>query len=227
MRDPGSTRALAAEFIGSALLLAVVVGSGIMGEQLAGGNSAVALLANAVATGCGLVVLIVIFGPLSGAHFNPAVSAVFWARGDLRTTRFLVYLPAQVLGALAGVAIAHGMFDLPLVQTSQHARTGPAQWLAEWLATAGLLLTILGSLATRAAWTPLLVAAYITGAYWFTASTSFANPSVTLARAFTDTFAGIAPADVAGFVIAQLLGAAVAGALAGWLWQPTEIREQA
>lgn len=218
MRTPTLRHALAAEALGSALLLIVVVGSGIMGERLAAGNTAVALLANSLATGCGLVVLIVIFGPLSGAHFNPAVSAVFAARGALPVRHVVAYLPAQVLGALAGVAVAHAMFELPIVQTSQHLRTGGAQWFGEFVATFGLVLTILGSLASRPGWTPLLVAAYITGAYWFTSSTSFANPAVTVARAFTDSFAGIAPAHVAGFVTAQVFGAA-SGALAGhWLW---------
>lgn len=215
---PALPRAIAAEALGSALLLAVVVGSGVMGEQLAAGNTAVALLANAIATGCGLVVLIVIFAPLSGAHFNPAVTAVFCARGELPWSQLAAYLPAQLSGAALGVVAAHGMFGLPLIEASQHARTGGAQWLGEFIATFGLIVTILGSLATRPAWTPLLVAAYITAAYWFTSSTSFANPTVTIARSLTDTFAGIAPADVAGFIAAQLLGAA-AGAVAGrWLW---------
>lgn len=215
---PALPRAIAAEALGSALLLAVVVGSGVMGEQLAAGNTAVALLANAIATGCGLVVLIVIFAPLSGAHFNPAVTAVFCVRGELPWSQLAAYLPAQLSGAALGVVTAHGMFGLPLIEASQHARTGGAQWLGEFIATFGLIVTILGSLATRPAWTPLLVAAYITAAYWFTSSTSFANPTVTIARSLTDTFAGIAPADVAGFIAAQLLGAA-AGAVAGrWLW---------
>lgn len=215
---PALPRAIAAEALGSALLLAVVVGSGVMGEQLAAGNTAVALLANAIATGCGLVVLIVIFGPLSGAHFNPAVTAVFCARGELPWSQLAAYLPAQLSGAALGVVAAHGMFGLPLIEASQHARTGSAQWLGEFIATFGLIVTILGSLATRPAWTPLLVAAYITAAYWFTSSTSFANPTVTIARSLTDTLAGIAPADVTGFIAAQLLGAA-AGAVAGrWLW---------
>ncbi|WP_293000778.1 MIP/aquaporin family protein [Nevskia sp.] len=215
---PALPRAIAAEALGSALLLAVVVGSGVMGEQLAAGNTAVALLANAIATGCGLVVLIVIFAPLSGAHFNPAVTAVFCVRGELPWSQLAAYLPAQLSGAALGVVAAHGMFGLPLIEASQHARTGGAQWLGEFIATFGLIVTILGSLATRPAWTPLLVAAYITAAYWFTSSTSFANPTVTIARSLTDTFAGIAPADVTGFIAAQLLGAA-AGAVAGrWLW---------
>ena len=218
MRDAGLSRALAAETLGSALLLAVVVGSGIMAERLAAGNTAVALLANAIATGCGLLVLIVIFAPLSGAHFNPAVSAVFWSRGELSAPRLCAYLPAQIVGALAGVAIAHAMFDLPIVQFSQHTRSGGGQWLGEGVATFGLILTILGAIASRPAWTPLLVAAYITSAYWFTSSTSFANPAVTLARSFTDSFAGIAPADVAGFVIAQSCSAAIAAGIGRWLW---------
>ncbi|GAC1631129.1 MAG: MIP/aquaporin family protein [Nevskia sp.] len=207
-------RPLAAEFLGSALLLATVVGSGIMGQQLAAGNTAVALLANALATGCSLLVLIVIFAPLSGAHFNPAVTAAFCSRGELPWSRLAAYLPAQLCGAVLGVIVAHGMFDLPLLQASRHVRSGGPQWLGEFVATFGLILTILGARATRPAWTPLLVAAYIIGAYWFTSSTSFANPAVTLARALSDTFAGIAPADVASFIAAQLLGAA-AGALAG------------
>lgn len=217
-------RQLAAEGLGSALLLAVVVGSGIMGERLSGGNVAIALLANAIATGCGLLVLIVIFGPLSGAHFNPAVTAVFCARGALPWSRLAAFLPVQLLGAVLGVWLAHGMFDLPLLQASQHLRSGAPQWLAEFVATFGLIITILGAVATRPAWTPLLVAAWITGAYWFTASTSFANPTVTIARAFTDSFAGIAPANVAGFILAQLLGAA-AGAVAGhalWPSRPSD-----
>ena len=215
---PALPRAIAAEALGSALLLAVVVGSGVMGEQLAAGNTAVALLANAIATGCGLVVLIVIFAPLSGAHFNPAVTAVFCARGELPWSRLAAYLPAQLSGAVLGVVAAHGMFGLPLIEASQHARTGGAQWLGEFIATFGLIVTILGSLATRPAWTPLLVAAYITAAYWFTSSTSFANPTVTIARSLTDTFAGIAPGDVAGFIAAQLLGAAAGAAAGRWLW---------
>lgn len=223
MSAPASLgRAVAAEALGTALLLAVVVGSGIMGERLSAGNTAVALLANSLATGCGLLVLIVIFGGLSGAHFNPAVSAVFWARGELPFRCLAAYLPAQIIGALAGVGIAHAMFDLPLLQASQHVRDGSPQWLGEAVATFGLVLTILGSLASRPAWTPLLVAAYITGAYWFTSSTSFANPAVTLARACTDTFAGIAPASVVGFIAAQLVGAAAAAAAGRWLWRPSE-----
>ncbi|MDC7700768.1 aquaporin [Vogesella indigofera] len=211
-------RALVAEAIGSALLLAVVVGSGIMGQALAAGNDAVALLANALATGAGLLVLITLFAPLSGAHFNPAVSLVMAARGELPWPRVLPYLAAQVVGAVAGVLLAHAMFDLPLLQASQHVRSGWPQWLAEVTATAGLLLTILGGVRHARDKVALLVALYIVAAYWFTASTSFANPAVTLARSLTDTFAGIAPADVGGFVLAQLAGAAIGGALGGWLF---------
>lgn len=211
-------RALVAEAIGSALLLAVVVGSGIMGQALAAGNDAVALLANALATGAGLLVLITLFAPLSGAHFNPAVSLVMAARGELPWPRVLPYLAAQVVGAVAGVLLAHAMFDLPLLQASQHVRSGWPQWLAEVTATAGLLLTILGGVRHARDKVATLVALYIVAAYWFTASTSFANPAVTLARSLTDTFAGIAPADVGGFVLAQLAGAAIGGALGGWLF---------
>lgn len=211
-------RRLAAEFVGSALLLAIVVGSGIMGERLAAGNTAVALLLNAIATGAGLLVLITMLGPLSGAHFNPAVSLLFRVRGELSTRALLAYLPVQLAGALAGVLLAHAMFDLPLLQESRHLRHGAGQWTGEFVATAGLMLTILGSLAARPAWTPLLVAAWIIAGYAFTSSTSFANPAVTFARSLTDSFAGIAPADVGGFVLAQLAGTAIGGLLGGWLW---------
>ncbi len=223
MREPHLPRALVAEFIGSALLLAIVVGSGIMGEQLAAGNTAVALLLNAIATGAGLLVLIVLLGSLSGAHFNPAVSLLFAARGELPPRTLLAYLPVQLAGTIAGVLLAHAMFDLPLIQHSQHLRHGPGQWTGEIVATAGLVLSILGALATRPTWTPLLVAAWIVAGYAFTSSTSFANPAVTVARSLTDTFAGIAPADVGGFVSAQLAGMTIGGLLGGWLW-PSESR---
>lgn len=216
-------RALAAEFIGSTLLLAIVVGSGIMGEQLAAGNTAVALLLNAIATGAGLIVLIVMLGPLSGAHFNPAVSLLFAARRELPRRTLLAYLPVQLAGTIAGVLLAHAMFDLPLIQHSQHLRHGPGQWIGEIVATAGLILSILGALATRPTWTPLLVATWIIAGYAFTSSTSFANPAVTVARSLTDTFAGIAPGDVGGFVLAQLAGMTIGGLLGGWLW-PSESR---
>ncbi len=210
-------RRLTAEALGTALLLAVVVGSGIMGERLAGGNVAVALLANTLATGAGLVVLILVFGPLSGAHFNPAVTLADALQGGLSWKDTLAYLAAQLAGAFVGVAVAHGMFELPLYAASTHARTGPAQWFSEFVATFGLLATILGCVRQRASAVPFAVGAYITSAYWFTASTSFANPAVTLARAATDTFAGIRPADAPAFIVAQLLGALAATALFRWL----------
>lgn len=196
-----------AEFGGSAALLAVVVGSGIMGEQLAQGNAAIALLANAIATGLGLYVLITLLGPVSGAHFNPIVTAAMWWCGERRGVESIGYVAAQVSGAIAGVWLAHLMFDLPLLQTGMKVRSGAGQWFSEAVATAGLLATILLALRQRSRAIPALVGAYITAAYWFTASTSFANPAVTVARAFTHTFAGIRPADVADFVLAQLAGA--------------------
>ena len=213
-----SVRVYLAEFVGTAALLAVVVGSGIMGQTLAAGNDAIALLANALATGAGLLVLITLFAPLSGAHFNPAVSLVMAVRGELPWPRVLPYLAAQVVGGVAGVLLAHAMFDLPLLQASTHGRSGWPQWLAEVTATAGLLLTILGGVRHARDKVATLVALYIVAAYWFTASTSFANPAVTLARSLSDTFAGIAPADVGGFVLAQLAGAAIGGTLGGWLF---------
>lgn len=210
-------RRLAAEFIGTALLLAIVVGSGIMGERLANGNAAIALLANSLATGGGLFVLIMVFAPVSGAHFNPLISACAFVDRALSGGLAAAYLAAQLCGALAGVALAHAMFDLPLLVASTTARTGLGQWLAEGVATFGLVLTLRG---TERYGIPVLaaaVAAYIAAAYWFTASTSFANPVVTLARAFTPTFAGIRPTDVAGFIVAQCVGAALA--LACFRWQ--------
>lgn len=210
---PSTIRAVAAEALGTALLLAIVVGSGIMGEQLAGGSVALALLANALATGAGLVVLISVLGPLSGAHLNPAVSLVEAAAGRLPWRTFGAYVVAQVVGALAGVVLAHGMFDHPLLTVSTHARTGAGPWLSEGVATFGLLIVVLGSARRSPERTPVLVGLYITSAYWFTASTSFANPAVTLARAFTDTFAGIRPSDVPAFLVAQLVGAGLAAVL--------------
>ena len=209
-----------AEALGTALLLAAVVGSGIMGERLAGGNVAIALLANTFATGAALVALILAFGPISGAHFNPAVTLVdAWQRG-LPWPDVPVYIGAQVLGAFAGVAAAHLMFGEPLFSASQHARTGPAQWWSEFIATFGLLAVIWGCARSRSSGVPFAVGAYITAAYWFTASTSFANPAVTLARTASDTFAGIRPADAGAFIVAQLLGALAATALFRWL-QPS------
>ena len=211
-------RKLVAEFLGSALLLAIVVGSGIMGERLAGGNTAIALLANSIATGAGLVALITIFGPLSGAHFNPVVSLAEAVLGRLAWRAVLPYLLAQFAGALAGVIVAHWMFELPTLMTSTHARSGAAQWWSECVATFGLLTVILHGVRQRADAVPWLVGCYITAAYWFTASTSFANPAVTLARSFTDTFAGIRPGDVPAFMLAQIAGAALAVGLYRWMF---------
>ena len=204
-------RRVGAEFIGTALLLATVVGSGVMGMDLSGGNKGVALLANAGATAGMLYVLIVLLGPISGAHMNPAVSMVARLRGELGTRELAGYASAQAAGAVAGVVLAHLMFGLDVFQPGEHVRSGPTQWLSEAVATFGLVLTILVGLRQRPAAIPVLVAAYIFAAYWFTASTSFANPAVTLARSMTRTFAGIRPDDVLGFVAAQL-----AGALVGW-----------
>lgn len=198
---------LLAEGLGTAGLLAVVIGSGIMAERLAGGNAAIALLANTLATVGGLYVLIEVLGPVSGAHFNPAVSAVMAWRGELPRAALLPYIAAQLLGALLGAWLAHGMFELPLLQLSAKLRSGPGQWLAEGVATFGLLLLILRAPASRVA---AMVAAYIGAAYWFTASTSFANPAAVFGRLFSDSFAGIAPASAPGFVLAELLGAAAA-----------------
>ena len=212
-------RRLIAEGLGTALLLAVVIGSGIMGERLAGGNVALALLGNTLATGAALVVLITIFGPVSGAHFNPAVTLVFWLRRDLSAATALGYAAAQGLGAVAGVLLAHTMFAEPVWQVSTHLRDGPAQALSEVVATFGLLGVIFGSLRHAPAATPVNVGLYITAAYWFTASTSFANPAVTLARTLSDTFAGIAPSSAPAFVAAQLVGATLAAGLFGWLFK--------
>lgn len=201
---------LLAEFLGTALLLAVVVGSGIMGERLAGGNDAIALLANSLATGAGLYALIVTLGPVSGAQFNPAVSLCLALRGQQSWAVAGAFAVAQVCGAVAGVLLAHGMFAEELIQVSTHVRGGPGQWLSEFVATGGLLGVILLCLRHRPEALPQCVGLYIMAAYWFTASTSFANPAVTLARALTDTFAGIAPASVPGFVAAQLAAVVLA-----------------
>lgn len=211
-------KALAAEALGTALLLAVVVGSGIMGETLAGGNAAVALLGNTLATGAGLVVLITIFGPISGAHFNPLVTVVFAARRALPWSLAGGYIAAQVLGAILGVWAAHLMFDQPVLQISDKFRDGPSQVFAEAVATFGLFAAILGGLRAAPQAVPALVGLYITAAYWFTASTSFANPAVAIARSLTDTFAGIAPSSVPGFILGQCLGAAVGAVALGWLF---------
>lgn len=217
MTSISDSRKLAAETLGTALLLATVIGSGIMAEKLAGGNVAIALLGNTIPTGAILFVLITMLGPISGAHFNPAVTAVAMLRGEMPAARGATYAAAQIAGGLLGVWAAHAMFDLPLWQLSAKVRTGPAQWFAEGVATFGLVVTILLTLRARADAIATSVALYITAAYWFTASTSFANPAVTLARAFSDTFAGIRLADVPMFAIAQLLGAGCALALVHWM----------
>ena len=212
-------RRLAAELIGTAFLLAAVVGSGIMAQRLAGGNVAIALLCNTIPTGAILMVLILIFGPLSGAHFNPVVSAAFAFRRELAATDAALYVAAQLAGGIVGVWVAHLMFDLAPLQLSQTVRAGPGQWLSESVATFGLLLTIFGCLASAPKAVPYAVGLYITAAYWFTASTSFANPAVTVARSLSDTFAGIAPADAPAFIVAQIIGATAAVIVGGWLWR--------
>jgi glycerol uptake facilitator-like aquaporin len=203
-------RKLLAELVGTALLLAVVIGSGIMAERLAGGNAAIALLANTLATVGGLYILIEVFGPVSGAHFNPAVSAVMTVRGELPRGELVPYIAAQLVGAMLGAWLAHAMFDMTILQFSTKVRSGLGQWVAEAVATAGLLLVILRAPEGRA---PAMVAAYIGAAYWFTASTSFANPAAAFGRMFSDSFAGIAPASAPGFVVAQMIGAAIGVAL--------------
>lgn len=216
MSHPLSKR-LVAELIGTAMLLAAVVGSGIMGERLAGGNVAIALLANSIATGGALVALILMFGPISGAHFNPVVTLADAWQGGVLWREVPAYLAAQVTGAFIGVAIAHLMFGLPLFFPSQHVRNGGAQILSEFVATFGLLAVIWGCGRFRSSMIPWAVAMYIMSAYWFTASTSFANPAVTLARSFTDTFAGIRPLDAPAFIVAQIIGAGAATGLFRWL----------
>jgi glycerol uptake facilitator-like aquaporin len=209
-------RRVIAEFLGTAFLLAVVVGSGIMGERMAAGNVAIALLGNSVATGCGLVALILTFGPISGAHFNPVVTLADASQGGLPWREVPHYVVAQIAGAIAGVVVAHLMFGLPMIEISAKVRNGPSQAFSEFVATFGLLAVIRGCSRKRIDAIPYAVAAYIVAAYWFTASTSFANPAVTIARSMTNTFAGIQPADVPGFVIAQLAGALAATALFRW-----------
>lgn len=211
------SRRIAAEAVGTAFLLAAVVGSGIMGERLAGGNVAIALLANTLATGAMLVTLILAFGPISGAHFNPAVTLADASQGGLAWREVPGYVAAQLTGAFAGVAAAHLMFGEAIFSASRHARSGGAQVFSEFVATFGLLCIIWGCARLRSSAVPFAVGAYITGAYWFTASTSFANPAVTLARSASDTFAGIRPADAPGFIAAQLAGAAAATILFRWL----------
>jgi glycerol uptake facilitator-like aquaporin len=211
-------RRIVAEGVGTCLLLAVVVGSGIMAERLSGGNVAVALLANAIATGAGLFALILMFGTISGAHFNPVVTFSEAWQSNMPRKEVAPYLLAQIIGAFVGVVAAHGMFGEAIFTASQHVRTGPSQWWSEFVATFGLLGVIIGCARSRPSITPAAVAAYITAAYWFTASTSFANPAVTLARSVTNTFAGIRPEDAPGFIGAQLLGAATATLLFCWLY---------
>ena len=211
-------RRLAAEALGTALLVATVVGSGVMAERLSGGNLALALLCNTIPTGAILVVIIAIFAPLSGAHFNPAVSLVFAVRGTFPRGDLVPYVVAQCLGGIAGTIVAHLMFDLAPLAIGIHGRSGPSQWLAEIVATFSLVLVILGGIRHAPAAVPWLVGLVITAAYWFTASTSFANPAVTLARGFTTTFSGIALFDVPGFILAEIVGALLAAVLAGWLF---------
>ena len=218
---PSLAQRVFAECLGTAFLLAAVVGSGIMASKLAGGNNALALLCNTIPTGAILAVLILIFGPRSGAHFNPAVSLALAFRRVLPWHEAVVYIAAQFAGGLIGVWAAHLMFELPVWQFSLTARTGPGQWLAEAVATFGLLLTIFGCVARAPAAVPYAVGLYITSAYWFTASTSFANPAVTIARSFSDTFAGIAPSGVPAFLVAQLAGMAAAIVTGAWLWPKT------
>lgn len=211
-------RRLTAEGLGSAFLLAIVVGSGIMAERLAGGNVALALLANAIATGAGLMALILMFGAISGAHFNPVVSLSAAWQKEIPVSEVIPYIAVQIIGAFAGVAAAHLMFGEPVFFASEHVRTGAAQWWSEFVATFGLLAVIIGCSRSRPAVTPFAVAAYITAAYWFTSSTSFANPAVTLARSVSNTFAGIRPLDAPGFILAQLAGAAAATLVFCWLY---------
>ncbi|MEA2836361.1 MAG: hypothetical protein QOD89_911 [Bradyrhizobium sp.] len=215
---PSLPRRIFCEWLGTAFLLATVIGSGIMAQRLAGGNGALALLCNTIPTGCILVVLILIFAPVSGAHFNPAVSLAFAWRGELSWPIAGGYIAAQIVGAMIGVWAAHLMFELPVWQFSTTSRAGAGQWVAEAVATFGLLLTILGCAARTPAAVPYAVGLYITAAYWFTASTSFANPAVTIARALSDTFAGIAPAGAPAFIVAQLAGMAAAVVVGRWLW---------
>lgn len=219
-------RRLAAEGIGTGLLVAAVIGSGIMADALTA-DDAVALLANTLATGAILVVLITIFGPVSGAHLNPAVSLVFALRRELPIAEAGLFMLAQVAGGIGGALLAHAMFDLPLIELSQKGRTGTSQWLAEAVAAFGLVAVILGGIKMQRIAVPWLVGLYITAAYWFTASTSFANPAVTIGRSITDTFSGIRPVDVPAFIIAQFIGALIARAVAGWMWADTPQKENA
>ena len=221
MPRPSYARILAAEFLGTMFLLATVIGSGIMAERLADGNLAVALLGNTIPTGAILYVLITIFGPVSGAHFNPAVTIAFLLRRDIQFTRAVHFMFVQVAGAICGAFLAHFMFDMPILQLSENLRSGPSQWGSEFVATFGLLMVIFGGLRWRPDAVPMLVGLYITAAYWFTSSTSFANPAVTFARSLTDSFSGILPAHATGFILAQLAAAVVAPVVLGWLFAET------
>lgn len=216
MSDFSLPRRLTAEALGTAMLVGTVVGSGIMADRLSD-DVAVSLLGNTIPTGAILVVLITILGPISGAHFNPAVTFVFWLKRQLSVSEGISYIAAQVLGGICGSLIAHVMFELPILQASTTVRTGGGQWVAEVVATFGLLASVLAGIRFREAAVPWLVGLYITAAYWFTASTSFANPAVAISRAFTDTFAGIRPIDLPGFIVAEFIGAALALALFSWL----------
>ncbi|MCP5391813.1 MAG: aquaporin family protein [Sphingomonadaceae bacterium] len=211
-------RRLGAEAIGSFFLFACVVGSGIMAESLAGGNDAIALLGNTIATGAILVVLIAMLGPVSGAHFNPAVTLAFLIRREIGAGEAALFVLVQIAAGIIGVWAAHAMFELPVWQFSAKPRTGTGQWLGEGIATFGLVLTILGTIRTNKAWVPASVGLYITAAYWFTSSTSFANPAITAGRSLTDSFSGIAPGNVLAFIAAQLAGAVLAVGVARWLW---------
>ena len=218
------SRPLVAEFFGTALLLAVVIGSGIMGERLAGGNVAIALLGNTLATGAGLVVLIHMFGPISGAHFNPVVTLAVVVGRQIGVRPAILYIVAQIAGAIAGAWLAHAMFGEPIIQISRKLRPGPAQGLSELVATFGLIGTILATQARRPEFTPVAVGLFITAAYWFTASTSFANPAVTIARSLSDTFAGIAPQSAPLFIAAQIVGALAGVGFFGWLYREASAR---
>lgn len=219
-------RRIVSEFIGTMFLIIIVVGSGIMGERLAAGNIAIALLANAIATGAGLFILISIFGPISGAHFNPAVSTYFKIRGELKTPAWISFIAAQIVGGLLGIVIVHFIFEVPIIQLSTHSRDGWPQMASEFVATIGLLFTIVGFVKFSPSRTALGVASYITGAYWFTSSTSFANPAVTIARSFTNTFAGIAPHSVAGYLAAQVLAVFIFASIEVFVFGELQLKEK-
>ena len=223
---PNLPRRLAAEAVGSFFLFCVVIGSGIMGETLSGGNVAIALLGNTLATGAILFVIIVIFAPVSGAHFNPAVTLVMCVRRELSISDGLLYVSAQLIGGIIGVWAAHLMFELDILQFSTKARTGTGQWAGEAIATFGLLMTILGAVRYRPSWVAPAVGLFISAGYWFTSSTSFANPAITIARGLSDTFAGIAPADIGPFLSAQIVGALIAAALGGWIFGRAEAEQK-